>query len=190
MQWKGNGRLLGIRAGGNVAQLIRKHWISVIADIAGGILFAALSLYASYYIYSWFYGSDSGYGEQYSGSNLVQSNDVLWKDFAKCKISMDQNLSSKTTYTPRVSAMDGKNVTISGFMQPLEAKDKFSHFLLSKNAPTCAYCPPGGSNEVIEVFSSKPMAWKENLISITGTLVLVNDSKQGVLFQMKDAVER
>ena len=121
---------------------------------------------------------------------MVQSDDLLWKDFGKCKIKMDRNLSVNITYIPSVKAMDGKNVTISGFMQPLEAKDKFSHFLLSKNAPTCAYCPPSRPNEVVEVFSSKPMMWKENLITISGTLNLVNDGKKGVFFQMKDAVER
>ena len=102
---------------------------------------------------------------------------------------MDQDLSYTITYIPGVKAMNGKTVTISGFMLPLESKDKFSHFLLGKNAPTCAYCPPSGPNEVVEVFSSRPMMWKENLITISGTLILVKDGSKGVFFQMKDAVE-
>lgn len=157
------------------------------------ILFVCIAVFTCGFISpppnSRFSGS-SEYKPKPSGPGLMQSDDQIWKNFAKCKIKMDQDLSYSITYIPSVKAMHGKNVTISGFMLPLEPKDKFSHFLLSKNAPTCAYCPPGGPNEVVEVFSSKPMVWKENLITISGTLILVNDGKKGVFFQMKDAVER
>ena len=163
--------------------------VSVIAGIASTVLFFVLLIYATVYCYSRFYGCDCGYDSPFSGSRLVQSDDLLWKDFGKCKIKTDRNLSCNITYIPGVKAMDGKRVTISGFMQPLEAKDKFSHFLLSKNAPTCAYCPPSRPNEVVEVFSFKPMVWKENLITISGTLILPDDGKKGTFFQIRDAVE-
>lgn len=119
----------------------------------------------------------------------MQSDDLLWKTFARCKIKMEQDFSYRIDYISEVKAMDGKRITISGFMLPLEPKAPFSHFLLSKNAPTCAYCPPGGPNEIVEVFSSKPMNWKENVVTISGRLILVNDNKKGIFFQMKDAVE-
>jgi uncharacterized protein len=160
------------------------------------LLFASLALLTAFICgfinqpqNSRFSGS-SEYTPQLSGPGLMQSDDQIWKNFAKCKIKTNQDLSYTITYIPSVKAMNGKNVTISGFMLPLEPKDKFSHFLLSKNAPTCAYCSPGGPNEVVEIFSSKPMFWKENLIIISGTLILVNDGKKGGFFQMKDAVER
>jgi hypothetical protein len=171
-----------------VATATRIEWVPVIAGIASSVLGIALLVYATSYCYSRFYGCDCGYESPLSKTTLVQSDDLLWKDFVKCKIKMNQNLSCNITYSPSVKAMDGKNITISGFMQPLEAKDKFSHFLLCKNAPTCAYCPPNRPNEVIEIFSSKPVMWKQNLLTISGTLHLVNDSNQGVFFQIKDAV--
>ena len=121
---------------------------------------------------------------------MIQSDDQIWKNFAKCKVKTDQNLSYSITYAPAVKALNGKNVSISGFMQPLEAKETFRHFLLSKNAPTCAFCPPGAPNEVVEVFSAKPTRWKEIQVTFSGTLNLVNDGKTGVFFQMKDAEER
>lgn len=132
----------------------------------------------------------TGYKPPSSGPGLMQSDDQMWKNFAKCKVKTNQDLSYSITYIPGVKALNGKHVTISGFMMPLEAKEKSTHFLLSKNAPTCAYCPPGGPNEVVEVFSSTPMSWKENLVIIEGTLILANDGKKGVFFQMKDAAER
>jgi hypothetical protein len=136
------------------------------------------------------FSGSSEYKPRQSDPGMMKSDDQIWKSFAKCKVKIDKNLSYNITYIPDVKALQGKNVTISGFMMPLEAKEKFSHFLLSKNAPTCAYCPPGAPNEVVEVFSSKPTAWKENLITYSGTLILVNDNQKGVFFQMKNAVER
>lgn len=120
----------------------------------------------------------------------MQSDDLLWKSFAKCKMKMAPDASYIINFAPEVKAMDGKKVTISGFMLPLEPKDKFSHFLLSKNAPTCAYCPPGEPNQIVEVFSSKPLSWKEDVVTISGRLILMHDNKKGIFFQIKDAVEK
>jgi len=136
------------------------------------------------------FSGSSEYKPQPSGPRAMQSNDSIWKEFAKCKVKLDQELSYAITYVPSVKSLNHKNVTISGFILPLESKNKFSHFLLSKNAPTCAFCPPGAPNEVVEVFSTKPLMWKEDLITFSGTLNLVNDGKTGVFFQLKDAVER
>ena len=136
------------------------------------------------------FSGGGGYKPRPPGPDVKPSDDQIWKTFAKCKVKMDQDLSWSIVFTSAVTAMNGKKVSISGFMLPLESKEKFSHFLLGKNAPTCAFCPPGGPNEVVEVFSARPTVWKENLVTFTGTLVLVNDGKNGVFFQMKDAVER
>jgi len=160
------------------------------------VQFAGMALFAV--LFCGFMGSpetsrfsgSTEYKPQPPGGMAMQSDDQIWKNFAKCKVKTDQNLSYSITYIPGVKALNGRNVTISGFIQPLEAKDTFRHFLLSKNAPTCAFCPPGAPNEVVEVFSTKLTRWKENLVTFSGTLSLVNDGKTGVFFQMKDAVER
>jgi len=125
-----------------------------------------------------------------SAPRSMQSEDLLWKTFSKCKLTTNKDFYYDITYTSSVRAMNGKEIAISGFMLPLETKPKSSHFLLERRAPTCAFCPPGEPNEIMEVFSSKPMAWEENLITLSGTLVLPNDSKKGVFFQLKDAVAR
>ena len=91
-------------------------------------------------------------------------------------------------YTPEVKAMDGTQVGIDGFMLPLESTANFSHFLLSFRSPSCPYCPPGAANEIVEVFTKKPMQWSDELTSMRGTLTLAdsrNDS--GMFYQLKDA---
>ncbi len=138
---------------------------------------------------------DSSYSRSgsLSGSSAprsMQSEDQLWKTFSQCKLKPNKDFSYDITYTTGVKAMNGKEITISGFMLPLETKQKSGHFLLERRAPTCAFCPPGEPNELMEVFSSKPMIWEENLITLSGTLVLPNDGKKGIFFQLKDAVVR
>ena len=120
----------------------------------------------------------------------MQSEDPLWKSFSQCKLKANKDYSYDISYLPKVKSMAGKEVTISGFMLPLEAKQKSGHFLLERRAPTCAFCPPGEPNEIMEVFASKPMTWEENLVTLSGTLILPNDGKKGIFFQLKDAVVR
>jgi hypothetical protein len=122
-----------------------------------------------------------------SGHGMTQEEDQLWKDFAQCKIKPDKDFSFSIIYTPSAKAMNGKVITISGFMVPLDSKEKFSHFLLSRRAVTCGFCAPSRPNEIVEVFSSKPVMYEENFVTISGTLILPNDGKKGIFFQMKNA---
>lgn len=121
-------------------------------------------------------------------AQLPQSQDAAWNDFIACKVKADsKNFTYSITYTPAIRALEGKTVSISGFMLPLEATEKFKHFLLSKRTPTCGFCPPGEPNEVFEVFAKKPVTWDEKLVVTTGTLKLTNQAEKGIFFQLKDA---
>jgi uncharacterized protein len=135
-------------------------------------------------------GGMSGSSAPAPAPRSMVSEDQLWKTFAQCKLRANKDFSYDITYLPSVKAMSGKEITISGFMLPLEAKEKSKHFLLERRAPTCAFCPPGEPNEVIEVFATKAIAWNENLATLSGILILPNDSKKMIFFQLKDAVER
>ena len=128
------------------------------------------------------------FGSQPPAPRLLQADDFIWKLFARCQIKSERDFSYGISYIPEVKAMNGRRVAISGFMVPLEAKGKFSHFLLSRRPPTCAFCPPGEPNEIVEVFSAQPVSWQENLVTVSGALVLTNDGKKGIFFQLKDTV--
>jgi hypothetical protein len=118
---------------------------------------------------------------------MTQEEDQLWKEFAQCKIKPDKDFSFNIIFTPRAKAINGKQITISGFMVPLESNEKFSHFLLSRRAPSCGFCAPSRPNEIVEVFTSKPVMWEENFVTISGILILANDAQKGIFFQMKNA---
>ena len=143
----------------------------------------------------------SGFSEQKAPANigqptderkaqdaLPQANDDMWKTFGKCKVHLDQkNYKYSIDYTPEVKAMERKEITVSGFMLPLESTEKFKHFLLSKRTPTCPFCPPGEPNEIVEVFTKKPVTWDEGIVVVTGKFGFTSNPELGLFFQLKDA---
>jgi uncharacterized protein len=119
---------------------------------------------------------------------LPQSHDDMWKMLRKCKVSLDYlQYKYSIEYTPEVKALEGKSITISGFMMPLKSAEKFDHFLLSKRTPTCFFCPPGEPNEIVEVFTTKPVTWAEGIVVATGTMGFTSNPELGLFFQMKQA---
>ncbi|OYW79003.1 MAG: hypothetical protein B7Z26_08790 [Asticcacaulis sp. 32-58-5] len=119
---------------------------------------------------------------------LPQSKDAMWDTLVKCKVHLDQKTHKYSiAYTPEVKAMEGKPVTISGFVMPLESTEKFKHFLLSKRTPTCFFCPPGEPNEIVEVFTKKTIKWSDGIVTVTGTFTFTSNPDLGLFFQVKDA---
>lgn len=62
-------------------------------------------------------------GSQPSEERAAQ--DKIWSDFAKCKVNMIEDTKNDVynygiNYTPEVKAMAGKEITVDGFMLPLE----------------------------------------------------------------------
>lgn len=119
---------------------------------------------------------------------LPQAHDAIWNTFAKCKVNLDQKkYTYSIVYTPEVKAMVGKQVTVSGFMMPLDATETFTHFLLSKRTPTCPFCPPGEPNELVEVFTRKPVKYDEGIVVVTGTMQFTSNPELGLFFRLNDA---
>ena len=125
--------------------------------------------------------------ERKAQEQLPQSRDGIWKTFGQCKVHYDgRKFTYSINFTDEVKAMEGKKITVTGFILPLDPTEKFSHYLLSKRTPTCPFCPPGEPNEVIEIFSKKPIKWASYQVKVTGTLAFTNNPELGLFFQMKD----
>jgi hypothetical protein len=119
---------------------------------------------------------------------LPQSKDPLWTTLAKTKIVVDEeHYLYKATHAPEVKALVGKEITIQGFIMPLEATETFTHFLLSKRTPTCGFCPPGEPNEVIDIKTLEPVEWVDGLITLRGTFELMSDEQMGMFFKIHNA---
>lgn len=126
--------------------------------------------------------------ERQAQESLPKSQDNFWNVLSKTRIDVDEKKGLYlATYSSDVKALDGKPVTVSGFLLPLEATDKARHYILSKRTPTCPFCPPGEPNEIIDIMFDKPVAWEERLVKVSGTFGLMNNAEMGMFFKIEKA---
>jgi hypothetical protein len=129
------------------------------------------------------------YDERSAQDALPKAQDALWDTLYKTNIKLDDKTGTYVaTFPDDVKNLNGQTIKISGFILPLEATEKFKHFLLSKRTPTCFFCPPGEPNEIIEVFAQKPTEWADDLVIYKGQMSLIQGPETGIFFQLKDAV--
>lgn len=91
-------------------------------------------------------------------------------------------------YSDGITARNRKEVKLQGYMMPLELGEKQKRFLLSANAPTCAYCLPGGPDSLVEVLAKKPIRYGVEPILVSGTLTVLKSDPTGLFYRLSDAV--
>jgi len=111
---------------------------------------------------------------------------VSWKLLAQVEL-----VKMKDRYLPQfsssISALDSKEVKVQGFMMPLEMGDKQSHFILSAMPQSCAFCMPGGPEQLVEVRTKKPVKYTFEPVVLTGKLAVLKDDPTGVFYRLTDA---
>lgn len=126
--------------------------------------------------------------ERQAQDALPKSRDPMWQLLGKTKITTDEKKGTfSASYPVEVKALVGKEVTVSGFILPLEATEKFKHFILSKRTPTCPFCPPGEPNEIVDVWLDTPIKWDEDMVKVSGTFALMNNPELGMFFKLTKA---
>lgn len=126
--------------------------------------------------------------ERKAQDTLPQSHHPLWQALGKTKIIVDKKEGYYSAKIPdEVKALSGKQVKVDGFIMPLESTEKFKHFLIAKRTPTCPFCPPGEPNEIMDVWTTNPIPYTEDMIKLKGTFELMNDKEMGLFFKLKDA---
>ncbi len=95
----------------------------------------------------------------------------------------------KPEFQPAIKALDGKQVTVKGFMFPLNSTDKQSLFLIGPFPVNCPYQYHVGPPLVIEVHADdNPTEFSYDPIVVTGKLELVNkDPEFSVFYRLLDA---
>jgi len=122
---------------------------------------------------------------------LPQSRDPIWKLLGKTVIHLDKKAwRYSADIPPEVKDLVGKQVTITGFVLPLEDTEKFTHFLISKRTPTCSFCPPGEPSEIVDVVLEKPMKWDQDAVTVVGIFGLMENEELGLFFKLDKAVRQ
>jgi len=126
-------------------------------------------------------------GERALQRSLPMVRGGLWDTLRTTRVAVGERSQLFTaTHSAAVRALAGRPVTLRGYMLPLEAADRTSHFLISPYTPVCFFHPPAEPNEVVEVRLSRPIAAGYHLVEVRGVLRLSNDGEKGLFFVLED----
>ena len=110
-----------------------------------------------------------------------------WRVLAQVElVKQDRKMVPK--FESAVTALDGKVVTVQGFMMPLDIGDKQRRFLLVAAPPHCAFCLPAGPDAMIEVRAKTDIRYGFDAVGLSGKLQVLKDDPAGLYYRMVDAV--
>lgn len=94
----------------------------------------------------------------------------------------------KPVFSPEVKNLNGKVITIPGYIVPFENKLTSSHLLLSSlplNA--CFFCGVGGPETVAEIFLKKSIAYTDKPVEVRGVLRLNDSDPDKLIYILENA---
>lgn len=153
-------------------------------------LVLALALVAQVYAQSMPAQPEAPPGSDAAAYRLPERKDVVsWK-----LLSQVEAVKVKDKLVPQFSdavlALDQRKVKVQGFMLPLEAGAKISHFLLSAIPQSCPFhLHTGGAESLIEVRTTKPVAFTWDGVVFSGKLAVLEDDPEGVIYRLTEATE-
>lgn len=118
----------------------------------------------------------------------------MWKTLAKItfKKEYDELLGfkiDKPVFSEDIQALNGKEITISGYIVPVEGYKSHKEFILSAFPYNmCFFCGGAGPETVMEVYADEPIKFSAESVKIKGTLELNADDINRLMYALKDAV--
>ena len=95
----------------------------------------------------------------------------------------------KPVFSQDVKALQGKVISLPGYMVPFESGNKGQHFVLSSTPlNACFFCGVGGPETVIEVYLKNSIDYTEKPIQVRGRLKL-NDKDPDKLIYLLEVAE-
>jgi uncharacterized protein len=112
---------------------------------------------------------------------------VSWKTLAQVE-AVRQKDRFVPQFSGNVAALDRKEVKLQGFMLPLDMGDRQKRFLLAAMPPTCAFCLPGGPEQLVEVQARTAIRYGFEPIVVSGRFQVLRDDPMGLFYRLTDAV--
>ena len=112
---------------------------------------------------------------------------VSWKTLAEVT-PVKQKDKFVPQFSKGIEALDKKEVKLQGFMMPLDTGEKQKRFLLVSMPPSCAFCLPGGPDQMVEVQAKTAVKYGFDPIVVTGKFVVLKDDPMGLYYRLTDAV--
>jgi hypothetical protein len=133
-------------------------------------------------------GQGPGYHSPLSPIKPLQEKEgiVSWKLLSNLTTRLVRGR-LEPVFPDNVKALHQQTVKVQGFMMPLEAGLKQSHFLISSVPTTCPYCVPAGPEGMLEVRTKAPVAYSLEPVVVEGKLQVLQDDPMGLYYRMVDA---
>jgi len=136
--------------------------------------------------------AQQGQAEHAEDHKPLTSN--VWQTFGLLTYKVGKT-GGKKTYTPHfppeLTRVDGRTVTIQGYMVPMRPGRRHSTFLLSVlPLQQCSFCGRGGIPAMTEIrmaYSAK-IAFSDTPITVKGTVFLNSDDKNHAAIQLRNAI--
>ncbi|WP_088124843.1 hypothetical protein [Roseivirga misakiensis] len=116
-----------------------------------------------------------------------------WKTLAKVKIEkrFDETLNYEIdypTFSKEVKALNGKEISLDGWMIPLDELRGKNYFVLSALPfANCFFCGGAGPETVVEVFLKKDLNFTEKRIKVKGKLSVNGDDPLKLMYILEEA---
>jgi hypothetical protein len=124
---------------------------------------------------------------QYNPNHYV-NNDPAWTLLNEAKVTADTTKGEFTAaFPPDLLKLQGRRFQITGFILPLDPASQTMHFALVRRNTACPFCPPNEPTEAVEVFSQELVKYTGEEISVSGRLVLVSSSADGLFYRLERA---
>jgi hypothetical protein len=91
-------------------------------------------------------------------------------------------------YADGVLKLNATEVKLQGFMMPLEMGDRQKQFVLTAMPQSCAFCLPGGPEQLVLVQAKAPVKYTMEPVILSGKLAVLKDDPNGLYYRLDDAV--
>ncbi|MEN0002541.1 MAG: hypothetical protein AAF798_00310 [Bacteroidota bacterium] len=124
----------------------------------------------------------------------AQKKENPWKTLSKItyRKQYDEMLGFKIdipVFSEQTKSLEGKEVTIRGYIIPVEGYKNHSEFVFSAFPYSmCFFCGGAGPETVMEVYAKEPIKYSTEAITIKGTLELNDSDINRLIYALKDAV--
>lgn len=112
---------------------------------------------------------------------------VSWKTLAEVTPVKDKDR-FVPQFSKAITALDKKEVKLQGFMLPLDMGEKQKRFILTALPPSCAFCLPGGPDQLVEVQAKSAVKYGFEPVVLSGRLIVLRDDPMGLYYRLTDAV--
>lgn len=121
----------------------------------------------------------------------VESQDPTWQSLFEPRVAFDEARGIMTAaLTDAVRAMHGRDLRIGGFILPISASPRFTHFVLTRRNASCPFCAPNEPTEAIEVFLSQPVEFRPDEMVVSGRFEVISESSEGLFYRLRGATMR